>query len=40
MRRVQRATIDQLASAEVGHYVAGSAFAHFCTAPELWGIVL
>jgi len=37
---VQRATADQLASDPVGRYVAGAAFAHFCAAPGLWGVVL
>ena len=37
---MHRATLDQLATAPVGRYVAGTSFAHFCASPALWGFVV
>ncbi|HZS36726.1 MAG TPA: helix-turn-helix transcriptional regulator [Polyangia bacterium] len=37
---MRRSTLDELARAPVGRYVAGETFAHFCAAPTLWGVVL
>jgi AraC-like DNA-binding protein len=34
------ATVDEMARAPVGRYVAGERFVHFCAAPNLWGVLL
>jgi len=37
---VRRSTLEELASAPVGRYVAGETFVHFCASPRLWGLIL
>lgn len=37
---MRRVTIEALAEDPVGCYVAGEAYAHFCAAPTLWGILV
>jgi AraC-like DNA-binding protein len=35
-----RGTVEELATAPVGRYVAGVSFAHFCASHRLWGVIL
>src|SRR5258706_9777851 len=37
---MRRSTLDELARAPVGRFVAGETFVHFCAAPTLWGVIL
>jgi AraC-like DNA-binding protein len=37
---MERSTVEELARAPVGRYVAGETFVHFCAAPTLWGVIL
>jgi AraC-like DNA-binding protein len=37
---MERATVEELARAPTGRYVAGETFAHFCASPTLWGVIL
>ena len=40
MSGLRRVEVDELAREPVGKYVAGATYAHFCAAPELWGVIL
>ena len=37
---MQRTTLEDMAVAPVGKYVAGATFAHFCATPRVWGVIL
>jgi AraC-like DNA-binding protein len=37
---VQRTTLEDMAVAPVGKYIAGATFVHFCATPRLWGVIL
>jgi AraC-like DNA-binding protein len=40
LSEMRRSTLDELARAPVGRFVAGETFVHFCAAPTLWGVIL